>query len=267
MSTIVDTASARSPEQQRPTGAPPPNRNVERLLNGPIGATLWRLAAPNIAGFLISSGITVAEIWYVGRLGTQALAGLALAFPMFMLMQMLSAGAMGGAIAAAVARAFGAGEIGRAEALAWHALVIALAAGALFTLLFLMLGPTIYAALGGAGESLAAALAYSDIVFAGCLIVWMFNTFASLLRGAGDMKSPALAMLLTAAVQVPLSGALSLGWGPFPSLGIAGVAWGALIAMAVATHGGTIRKSHHHADPATRQRRSIGKRQAGFLDL
>ncbi len=235
METSVGTTSARSPEPKRPTGAATPNRNVERLLTGPIGATLWRLAAPNAVGFLVSSGVTVAEIWYVGQLGTQALAGLALGFPMFMLMQMLGAGAMGGAIAASVARAVGADDNTTAEALAWHALVIALAAAALFTLLFLTFGPTIYAALGGGGETLAAALAYSDIVFAGCLIVWMFNTFASLLRGAGDMKSPALAMLLTAAVQVPLSGALSLGWGPFPRLGIAGVAWGALIAMAVAT--------------------------------
>ena len=235
MSISTETISAGSPAAQRVASTATPNRNVERLLTGPIGATLWRLAAPNIAGFLVASGVTVAEIWYVGQLGTQALAGLALGFPMFMLMQMLGAGAIGGAIAAAVARAVGAGDIGRAEALAWHALVIALAAGALFTVLFLIFGPAIYAALGGGGETLAAALAYSDIVFAGCLVVWLFNTFASLLRGAGDMKTPALAMLLTAAVQVPLSGALSLGWGPFPRLGIAGVAWGALIAMAVAT--------------------------------
>ena len=101
--------------------------------------------------------------------------------------------------------------------------------------MFLTFGPAIYSALGGRGETLSAALAYSNIVFAGCLIVWIFNTFASLLRGAGDMKSPAIAMMLSAAVQVPLSGALSLGWGPIPRLGIAGVAWGALIAMAVAS--------------------------------
>lgn len=235
MKTRFESATAGSPEPKRVASTLPPHRNVERLLSGPIGATLWRLAAPNTVGFLVSSAVTVAEIWYVGQLGTQALAGLALGFPMFMLMQMLGAGAIGGAIAAAMARAIGAGDDATAEALAWHALVVALVAGTLFTAVFLTFGPAIYGALGGGGETLAAALAYSDIVFAGCLIVWLFNTFASLLRGAGDMKTPALAMLLTAALQVPLSGALSLGWGPFPSLGIAGVAWGALIAMAVAT--------------------------------
>ncbi len=235
MKTSVETAAFGPLGPKRAASTVPTNRNVERLLTGPIGATLWRLAVPNTIGFLVGSGVTVAEMWFVGQLGIHSLAGLALGFPMFMLMMMLSAGAIGGSIAAAVARAVGAGDNATAEALAWHALVIALVAGALFTLVFLTFGPAIYAALGGGGETLAAALAYSDIVFAGCLIVWMFNTFASLLRGAGDMKAPALAMLLTAAVQVPLSGALSLGWGPFPRLGIAGVAWGALIAMAVAT--------------------------------
>ncbi len=61
------------------------------------------------------------------------------------------------------------------------------------------------------------------------------NTFSSLLRGAGDMKSPAFAMVLAAAIQIPLSGVLALGWGPFPRLGIAGVAWGALTAFTVVT--------------------------------
>ncbi|MDP6563476.1 MAG: MATE family efflux transporter [Alphaproteobacteria bacterium] len=216
-------------------GAAAPHRHVERLLVGPIGGTLWRLSAPNIIGFVVYSGVAVAEMWYVGQLGTRALAGLALGFPMFMLMQMLSAGAVGGAIAAAVARALGAGDRDRAEALAWHALIIALAAGGLFTLIFLALGSPIYGQLGGRGDTLRAALAYSDVVFAGCVVIWLFNALGSLLRGIGDMKTPALTMLLTAALQVPLSGALSLGWGPFPRLGIAGVAWGAVLALAVAT--------------------------------
>ena len=96
MSTIVDTVSAGSPEQPRSASPLPSNRNVERLLSGPIGATLLRLAAPNTIGFLVGSGVMVAEMWFVGQLGIHSLAGLALGFPMFMLMVMLSAGAMGG---------------------------------------------------------------------------------------------------------------------------------------------------------------------------
>ena len=77
---------------------------TQRLLQGPIAPTLARLAAPNMVGFLVGSGVMVAEMWFVGQLGTHALAGLALGYPFYMLVMMLSAGALGGAMAAAVAR-------------------------------------------------------------------------------------------------------------------------------------------------------------------
>jgi len=204
-------------------------------LNGPIGGTLLRLAAPNTVGFLVGSGVTVAEMWYVGQLGTTALAGLALGFPMMMLIMMLSAGAMGGAIAAAIARAMGGGNTARAEALAWHGLMIALAASALFAIAYLAFGEAFFQFLGGGGDILKAALAYSDVVFLGGVTVWLANTLSSLLRGSGDMKTPAKAMLLAAAIQIPLSGALALGWGPVPNLGIAGVAWGAVTAFGISS--------------------------------
>ncbi|MFP6749833.1 MAG: MATE family efflux transporter [Alphaproteobacteria bacterium] len=216
-------------DQQPPS---PRHRNVERLLNGSIPGTLARLAAPNVIVFLLGSGVTVAEMWFVGQLGTTALAGLALGYPMFMLMMMLSAGSMGGAMAAAVARAVGAGQTRKAEDLGWHALLLALAGSALFALAYLFFGPAFYAFLGGRGETLAAAIAYSDVALVGGFVMWLANALSSILRGSGDMKTPALAMFLAAALQIPLSAVLTLGWGPIPSLGIAGVAWGALAALA-----------------------------------
>ena len=213
-----------------------PGRNmVSALLTAPIGATLARLAAPNIVAFFVLSSVSIAEVYFVGQLGTAALAGLALAFPMFMLMNMLSAGSMGGAVAAAVARAGGAGAGDTVERLVWHALAIALLAATVFTALFLIGGPAIYQALGGRDETLAAALAYSDVLFAGCGILWLFNTVGSLLRGVGDMRTSAMAMVLSAIIQIPLAGVLCLGLGPVPAFGIAGIAWAVLIGFAVST--------------------------------
>jgi hypothetical protein len=63
----------------------------QRLLTAPIGATLARMAAPNIFAMFIMLATSIAEAWYVGQLGTAALAGLALGFPMLMLTVMLSA--------------------------------------------------------------------------------------------------------------------------------------------------------------------------------
>ena len=204
---------------------------TQRLLQGPIAPALARLAAPNMVGFLVGSGVMVAEMWFVGQLGTHALAGLALGYPLYMLVMMLSAGALGGAMAATVARAIVAGLTRKAEDLGWHAIITAMAVAGLFTGVYLLFGGAFYRLLGGAGDSLAAAIAYSDVVLVGGAAIWLSNTLSSILRGGGDMKTPTLAMLGAAALQIPLGGALALGWGPFPEMGIAGVAWAALIAF------------------------------------
>ena len=195
---------------------------TERLLKAPIVPTLLRLAAPGVLLMIFQSAISITDAYFVGQLGTAPLAGLALVFPLIMLLQMTSAGAMGGGVASAIARALGAGRTHEARALGVHALCIGVAMGLAFTLLALLLGPYIYRALGGTGAALAAALAYSNVLFAGAVLTWLANTLASILRGTGNMLVPALALIGASLVHVPLSGMLVLGAGPLPQLGIAG---------------------------------------------
>jgi Na+-driven multidrug efflux pump len=95
------------------------------LLEGPIVATLLRLATPNVLVMVVQASVGLLETYCVATLGTDALAGIALVFPVLMLMQMMSAGAMGGGISSAIARALGAGHRAEAEALVLHALAIA----------------------------------------------------------------------------------------------------------------------------------------------
>jgi Na+-driven multidrug efflux pump len=63
----------------------------------------------------------------------QALAGVALVFPVLMLTQMTSSGGIGGGVSSAVARAVGAGRRQDAEALVWHAIIVAFAFDLIFT--------------------------------------------------------------------------------------------------------------------------------------
>jgi putative MATE family efflux protein len=205
------------------------------LLTAPIVPTLARLAAPGIALALFQTAVSVADTYFVGRLGTEALAGLALVFPMVMLLQMTSAGAMGGGVSSAVARALGAGNRDAARKLVAHALIIALGGGLVFTVLLLGFGRSLYGLLGGRGAALEQALAYSGVLFGGAVLVWIANTLASLLRGSGNTLAPALAYAGTALIQIPLSGALTLGWAPFPRLGIAGAAVGYVAAFGLAS--------------------------------
>ena len=180
---------------------------AQRLLDGPVIPTLARLAAPGAALALFQTAVSIADTYFVGRLGTAALAGIALVFPLVMLMQMLSAGAMGGGVSSALARALGAGREDTAKRLVAHALVIALGGGLAFTALLLGLGDALYGLLGGEGAALAQALAYSHVLFAGAVAVWLANTLASVLRGSGNTLAPAVALAAAALVQIPLSGA------------------------------------------------------------
>jgi putative MATE family efflux protein len=171
---------------------------------------------------LAQSSVGLVETYFVGKLGTDALAGVALVFPLLMLMQMMSAGAMGGGISSAIARALGSGRRADANALVPHALAIAVAFGLAFTVALLGGGRWLYAAMGGSGAALAAATTYSTVVFAGAILVWLFNTLANVIRGTGNMIVPALVTCAGVAVLIPLSPCLIFGLGPFPRLGVAG---------------------------------------------
>ena len=208
---------------------------VSPLLTAPIVPTLARLAAPGIVLALFQTAVSVADTYFVGQLGTDAIAGLALVFPMLMLLQMTSAGAMGGGVSSAVARALGAGNPDMARKLVVHGLVIALGCGLVFTLLLLGAGRGLYGLLGGRGEALEQALAYSHLLFSGAVLVWLANTLASLMRGSGNTFAPAFTFAGMALLQIPLSGALTLGWGPFPRLGISGAAASYVISSALSS--------------------------------
>lgn len=203
------------------------------LLEAPIGRTLAVLAAPNVLAMVVQAVQSIAEAYFASLLGVTALAGLALVFPLVMLTQMLSAGAIGGAISASVARALGAQNPARAATLALTAWIIATGLALAMAVLMALFGPAIFASLGGGAETVAAATTYAVVFFPGCLAIWLCHASLSIIRGTGDMQMPSLLLLLISMVSVPLAGALALGWGPFPALGMAGLPLGLIIAYGV----------------------------------
>lgn len=204
------------------------------LLGGTIMSTLLRLALPNMVALSMAVLVSVAETYYVGQLGTVALAAMALVFPLAMLTQMMSNGAMGSGVSSAISRALGAGDGERASALARHALVIGAVAGLLYSLLFVLCGATFYGWLGGRGAVLQAAADFGTVLFSGAILVWLCNTLASVVRGTGNMRLPSTVVFCASLVQVVVGGALGLGLGPLPRWGLPGVALGNLVAMALA---------------------------------
>lgn len=225
MSTLAATAADRAAMNPR----------TRLLLEGRIVPTLLLLAWPNIVVMLAQASTGLVETWFVSRLGTDALTGMALVFPGYMMMQMLSGGAVGGGISSAVARALGAGRRADADALVLHAIIINVLLGLLFSVLVLAFGRPLYAAMGGTGASLDAALEYSNVVFACAWLVWLMNALASVLRGTGNMLVPSVAICVGFIVLVPLSPVLIFGWGPVPGMGIAGGGYAVVITLALST--------------------------------
>jgi putative MATE family efflux protein len=219
-------------EEERPLPPPEPlARNA--LVDGPILRTLLWLAWPNVIALSAGTCVVIAETSYIGRLGVESLAAMALVFPFVILTMTMSGGAMGGGVASAVARALGAGDVDRASDLAAHALLIGISFGLTFMLGMLIFGPSLLELLGGRGKVLANAIGYAQIFFGGAVLPWLMNSMAGVLRGTGNMKLPSLMILNSAVCQIILGGTLGLGLGPIPQFGMRGVAAGSLTAYSI----------------------------------
>ncbi|HYC66541.1 MAG TPA: MATE family efflux transporter [Reyranellaceae bacterium] len=193
------------------------------MLEGPIASTLLKLAAPNlVVNVVLITVVTSVDAHFVGRLGSAELAGLALVFPLLMLMQQMANFSMGGALAASVARAIGAGRRDDATALIVHGLIIAVIVAAAYSAIFLLAGPALYAAMGGTGKVLQAAIDYSNAIFAGAIAYWVLSTLTSVVRGTGQVMVLAWVYVAAEILHIGLVPLLVFGWGPVPALGVSG---------------------------------------------
>lgn len=226
---IASIPLAISPNAPARPAAP----RTRMLLEAPILPTLLRLAAPNVLNLLAIVGMVTFDAIFVGRLGPEALAGVSLAFPWVMFIQHAAASGMGGGVSSAIARALGSGQRRQADALASHALALAVILAVITSAFMLLCGPLLYRLMGGQGAVLSAALAYSNVVFGGAIAIWALNILANIVRGTGNMELPALVIVGSVLAHVLLSSLLIFGWGPLPALGPAGPGWGLIISFGV----------------------------------
>lgn len=213
----------------------PPSRaaaRTELLLTGPILPTLLRLAAPNVLNLLAFVGVIVFDGFFLGRIGTNALAGASLAFPFVMLVLQTTNSGMGAGVSSAVARALGAGKRDRADELVFHALLLALALGVIFSTLMLLTTPFIFGWMGGRDEMLSDALAYANVALGGAVCITVLNLLGNAVRGTGNMSLHAGVLVGCVVAHIALAPLLMFGWGALPALGPAGAGWGLVIPFA-----------------------------------
>lgn len=208
---------------------------TEQMLSRPALPLIIALAAPNAIAFLVQGAVTMTEVWFIGHLGTEALAAIALMFPAMMLIQMMANGSIGGALSSSIARALGRGRKDQAEALIWHGIVIAVSASALFWLIWWLSGAALLNRLNVSAAVISDASFYGHVLFVGGIVLWMMGIITAVYRGMGEMRLPAIIIVIGALLQIPLSGALILGWAGLPKLGVAGAALSVVVIMGLMT--------------------------------
>lgn len=212
---------------------PPPAARTKLLLEGRILPTLLRLAAPNVLNLLAFVGVIVFDGFFLGRIGTDALAGASLAFPFVMLVLQTTNSGMGAGVSSAVARALGAGKRDRADELVFHAFVLALVLGAIFSTIMLLATPILFQWMGGRDKMLADALSYANVALGGAVCITVLNLLGNAVRGTGNMSLHAGVLVGCVVAHIALTPILIFGWGPVPALGPAGAGWGLVIPFLV----------------------------------
>jgi putative MATE family efflux protein len=209
-----------------------PAARTKLLLEGPIFPTLLRLAAPNVLNLLAFVGVIIFDGFFLGRIGTNALAGASLAFPFVMLVLQTTNSGMGAGVSSAVARALGAGKRICADELVFHALLLALVLGVIFSTLMLLTIPFIFGWMGGRDEMLSDALAYANVALGGAVCITVLNLLGNAVRGTGNMSLHAGVLVGCVVAHIGLAPLLMFGWGAVPALGPAGAGWGLVIPFA-----------------------------------
>jgi putative MATE family efflux protein len=168
--------------------------------------------------------IQVLDTYWVGQLGSAALAAVTIGVSIRWVVTSLAAGLGVGGLAV-VARRFGERDRAAANHAAWQTILLALIVSSLLGGLGFLLARPLLLLLGAEPEVLPLGLPYLRISFGGqftLILVWAIN---ALLRGAGEARLAMIVRILAMAVNVALEPILVFGWGPVPPLGCSGSAW------------------------------------------
>lgn len=191
---------------------------------------------------LVQACVAILDLAVIGTFGLDAIAAYGLVVPFSLLLQALSTGALGGAIASATGRAHSRGDGGATRRLIAHAWIIAAVCGVVYFLVtFLLCRP--FFALAGGGAVYGRAVDFAFYALVGSPFVWFANLQASVLRGMGLFLAPAAAMICGLALHASLTGAIGLGLLPTGRLGPLAVPLAQTAAFAIA---GTIMTVYLH---------------------
>jgi len=163
---------------------------LNQFLSNPSKA-LWTLAIPIMAGMGIQTFYNIVDMIFIGKLGGDAIAGIAFNMPLFFLALGLTMG-LGVGVTASIARFIGKNDKSGADNSAEHAIVIAFLISLILFIVVVTFGKKILFIFGASGTILSLAWDYLRVLSIGLPFMVFSGFFRSILAGEGDMKLPML---------------------------------------------------------------------------
>lgn len=194
------------------------------LLEQKVGLLMVRLSLPAISGMMIYSLFSLADTFFVARLGTDALAAITLCVPIEILLVSLGA-ATGIGITSLLSRTLGQQDYRQADNIAWHGLIICVLYGILFTWVGVVYVDFLLTLFGCTPELYGLCLEYLTIILLGSLFTFIPMTCGNILQGEGNTSWPMITALAAITLNVLLDPLFIFGWGPLEPMGLAGAAW------------------------------------------
>ncbi len=198
---------------------------------GPIAKTLIRLTVPMTFGMIGIVAFNLVDTYFVGRLGTNELAALSFTLPVVLIVQSVALG-LGVGASALISRAIGEGNAARVRRLTTDILALSLLVVLGFAVAGLLTIGPVFRLLGASREVLPLTAKYMRIWYLGVMFVVVPMVGNNAIRATGDVKTPALIMVIAALVNTGLDPLLIFGPGPFPRLGIEGAALATVLSRA-----------------------------------
>ena len=198
-------------------------QHANKLTEGPIIQSLLRLAVPIVLANIMQTAYQLVDMFWVGRLGRDAVAAISLSFPIIFLLTSLGGG-LGIAGTILVAQYKGAGQHEKVDHISSQTVLVTTVISVVISIVGFFAGRWILMLMGAEPQVLTSATTYLRITFLGMPFIFGYIIFQSLLRGIGEVKMPFYIVLGTVILNTILDPILIMGWGPIPAYGIAGAA-------------------------------------------
>jgi len=202
------------------------------LTQGSVTGSLFRLTAPMMLGVSSTILVSMLEIGFIGRLGTEPVAAITFTFPLVMILNSVALG-IGIGTSSVIARGIGSGQRDEARRIGTHSLLLVTFAMAILSFIGWLTIEPVFRALGASAEVLPLIDSYLSIYYPSVVLMTLTMVAGNVMRANGNATAPGLVMTLGAALHLVLDPFLIFGWFGFPRLELAGAAWAMAISRVV----------------------------------